>query len=122
MQPQEYVSPADSELDARIQREFEEVSRLDHTHNLVHTAQKLTHKPRLAQVRQVISRIVERTGKFSTIPEIFEKDHDENGHMDFVTSASNLRALNYGIQPADRLQVRTQTAVLELQNLWKASS
>jgi hypothetical protein len=40
------------------------------------------------------------------LPETFEKDQDANGHMAFITAASNLRAINYGIAPADRLQVR----------------
>lgn len=32
----------------------------------------------------------------------FEKDDDTNHHIDYITAASNLRAINYGIQPADR--------------------
>lgn len=32
----------------------------------------------------------------------FEKDDDTNHHIDFITAASNLRALNYQIQTADR--------------------
>jgi len=32
----------------------------------------------------------------------FEKDDDSNLHMDFIVAASNLRAENYGIAPADR--------------------
>ncbi|XP_014240445.1 ubiquitin-like modifier-activating enzyme 1 [Cimex lectularius] len=32
----------------------------------------------------------------------FEKDDDNNLHMDFIVAASNLRAANYGIPPADR--------------------
>ncbi|GAA5906369.1 hypothetical protein JCM8208_003532 [Rhodotorula glutinis] len=35
-------------------------------------------------------------------PAKFEKDDDTNHHMDFITAASNLRALNYGIQPSSR--------------------
>ncbi len=34
----------------------------------------------------------------------FEKDDDSNFHMDFITAASNLRAANYEIAPADRLK------------------
>lgn len=34
----------------------------------------------------------------------FEKDNDSNFHIDFITAASNLRALNYGIPVASRLQ------------------
>jgi ubiquitin-activating enzyme E1 len=32
----------------------------------------------------------------------FEKDDDTNHHIDFITAASNLRAMNYGINAADR--------------------
>lgn len=35
-------------------------------------------------------------------PVEFEKDDDTNFHIDFITAASNLRALNYSIAPADR--------------------
>ncbi|KAG8852374.1 hypothetical protein FRB96_008720 [Tulasnella sp. 330] len=35
-------------------------------------------------------------------PVDFEKDDDTNFHIDFITSASNLRAMNYSITPADR--------------------
>ncbi|KAH7967635.1 hypothetical protein HPB52_001512 [Rhipicephalus sanguineus] len=34
----------------------------------------------------------------------FEKDDDTNFHVDFIVAASNLRAANYNIQPADRLK------------------
>lgn len=76
------VDPPEEELAARIRREFEEV-------------------------RRAVARIVGRAGKFSAIPQIFEKDDDANGHIAFVAAASNLRATNYGITPADRLQVRS---------------
>ena len=35
----------------------------------------------------------------------FEKDDDSNFHMEFIVAASNLRAENYDISPADRHQV-----------------
>lgn len=35
-------------------------------------------------------------------PVEFEKDDDTNHHIDFITSASNLRAMNYNIPIADR--------------------
>lgn len=34
----------------------------------------------------------------------FEKDDDNNFHMDFIVACSNLRAANYKIPPADRLK------------------
>lgn len=40
--------------------------------------------------------------KAQTLP--FEKDDDFNLHMDFIVSASNLRAANYRIPPADKLK------------------
>lgn len=39
--------------------------------------------------------------KISINPIDFEKDDDTNFHMDFVVAASNLRASNYNISPAD---------------------
>ena len=36
----------------------------------------------------------------------FEKDDDTNYHIDFITAASNLRAENYKIAPADRLKTK----------------
>lgn len=39
---------------------------------------------------------------FKLTPVEFEKDDDTNFHIDFITAASNLRALNYKIETADR--------------------
>lgn len=39
---------------------------------------------------------------FRLNPIEFEKDDDTNHHIDYITAASNLRAINYSIQPADR--------------------
>jgi len=39
-------------------------------------------------------------------PEEFEKDNDANGHIDFVSSAANLRATNYQIANASKLDVK----------------
>lgn len=39
-------------------------------------------------------------------PQEFEKDDDSNGHIDFITSASNLRATMYSIENADRLKTK----------------
>jgi len=38
--------------------------------------------------------------------ESFEKDDDTNGHVAFVTAASNLRAIAYGIAPVDAMETR----------------
>lgn len=42
----------------------------------------------------------------SLTPIDFEKDDDSNHHMEFITAASNLRADNYDIAPADRLKTK----------------
>jgi ubiquitin-activating enzyme E1 len=36
----------------------------------------------------------------------FEKDDESNGHVSFITAASNLRAMAYGIPPADAMETR----------------
>lgn len=45
-------------------------------------------------------------GNLQMHPLQFEKDNDKNGHVDFVTSASALRAKMYGIEPADRFKTK----------------
>lgn len=42
---------------------------------------------------------------FTVTPLDFEKDDDSNFHMDFIVAASNLRAANYKIAPADKYKV-----------------
>nr|XP_008505284.1 PREDICTED: ubiquitin-like modifier-activating enzyme 1 [Equus przewalskii] len=44
----------------------------------------------------------EKLRGFKMYPIDFEKDDDSNFHMDFIVAASNLRAENYDIPPADR--------------------
>ncbi|KAL4677298.1 hypothetical protein H8957_008188 [Semnopithecus entellus] len=44
----------------------------------------------------------DRLPGFKMYPIDFEKDDDSNFHMDFIVAASNLRAENYDIPPADR--------------------
>ena len=39
-------------------------------------------------------------------PADFEKDDDKNGHIDFITAASNLRASMYSIEHADRFKTK----------------
>lgn len=39
---------------------------------------------------------------YRMVPCEFEKDDDTNFHMAFITAASNLRAMNYGIKIADQ--------------------
>ena len=40
------------------------------------------------------------------IPEEFEKDHDENGHIDFIHAGANLRARNYNIDECDKSKTK----------------
>ena len=49
-------------------------------------------------------------------PEEFEKDHDENGHIDFIHFASNLRARNYNIDECDRNKTKLY-AFLQTNNI-----
>lgn len=43
---------------------------------------------------------------FRLTPADFEKDVDENFHIDFIAAAANLRAENYSIPIADRLKIK----------------
>lgn len=56
---------------------------------------------RLAQLQDELPKIEELNG-LAIYPQDFEKDDDTNFHIDFIVAASNLRATNYKISPADR--------------------
>jgi ubiquitin-activating enzyme E1 len=42
----------------------------------------------------------------SYVPQDFEKDDDSNWHINWISAASNMRAINYGIPVADRQQTK----------------
>lgn len=44
--------------------------------------------------------------KANMAPAAFEKDDDTNGHIDFISTAANLRACMYELENADRLHVK----------------
>ena len=51
----------------------------------------------------------DRHGRFKSTqvyPQKFEKDDDTNFHVDFCTTSTNMRALTFGIELSDRLDVK----------------
>ncbi|XP_073242373.1 ubiquitin-like modifier-activating enzyme 6 [Porites lutea] len=77
------------------------------------TAQKSAQAPSfdvnnlIAVLKALIaSGIKSSTDVLPMFPQEFEKDDDSNGHIDFITSASNLRATMYSIENADRLKTK----------------
>jgi ubiquitin-activating enzyme E1 len=59
-----------------------------------------------------VQEVLERLPKYKQIQNIpiraheFEKDDDNNFHMDYIAVTANLRAENYEIQPADRSGIK----------------
>ncbi|KAK2816994.1 hypothetical protein Q5P01_025185 [Channa striata] len=60
----------------------------------------------ITQLEQAIATDRVKPESLQMSPLHFEKDDDSNGHMDFVASASALRARMYSIEPADRLKTK----------------
>uniref|UniRef100_A0A8C4IS67 E1 ubiquitin-activating enzyme n=1 Tax=Dicentrarchus labrax TaxID=13489 RepID=A0A8C4IS67_DICLA len=61
----------------------------------------------ITQLEQAIATDSVTAGSLLQLsPLQFEKDDDSNGHIDFVASASALRARMYSIEPADRLKTK----------------
>lgn len=56
---------------------------------------------RVSQLQEELPAVSE-LGNLRLKPLEFEKDDDTNLHMDYIVAASNLRAANYKIPPADR--------------------
>ncbi|KAG5848075.1 ubiquitin-like modifier-activating enzyme 6 [Anguilla rostrata] len=60
----------------------------------------------ISQLEEAIAADCVTPERLCMSPVLFEKDDDSNGHMDFVASASSLRARMYGIKAADRLKTK----------------
>lgn len=63
-----------------------------------------------------LAKLSKKTTK-PLIPIDFEKDDDSNHHMEFITAASNLRADNYQIAPADVMKVTVEEINMKLVHL-----
>ena len=48
----------------------------------------------------------------------FEKDDDDNSHIDFISSSANLRAENYSLQNMDWLTVKLKAGKVKILNLY----
>ncbi|XP_019732172.1 ubiquitin-like modifier-activating enzyme 6 isoform X2 [Hippocampus comes] len=60
----------------------------------------------IGQLQYAIAGDFVKADRLQMSPLQFEKDDDSNGHLDFVTSASALRAKMYSIEPADRFKTK----------------
>ncbi|KAM8842012.1 ubiquitin-like modifier-activating enzyme 6 [Synchiropus picturatus] len=60
----------------------------------------------ITQLEQAIAADGVTPERLKMCPLHFEKDDDSNAHMDFITSASSLRAIMYSIEPADRFKTK----------------
>jgi ubiquitin-activating enzyme E1 len=65
-----------------------------------------SNQPVAALVRSLRDATDVRPGYTAFNAAEFEKDDESNGHVDFVTAASNLRAIAYGIPPVDSMETR----------------
>ncbi|XP_071350333.1 ubiquitin-like modifier-activating enzyme 1 [Trachinotus anak] len=61
-------------------------------------------KTRLEELKGKLASPSLKSSAMRMYPIDFEKDDDSNFHMDYIVAASNLRAENYDIPAADRLQ------------------
>ena len=95
--------------DITIQIEDDDKSKIEKKKDILEEEKKENEKKN-QEARKVISDIYleldkvkrEQYDSNKINQEIFEKDHDENGHIDFINAGANLRARNYKIDECDR--------------------
>lgn len=62
--------------------------------------------PRIVSLIEQLNSEKQTCGIDNLLPEKFDKDDETNGHIDFVAAAANLRATNYKIQTATKLEIK----------------
>jgi ubiquitin-activating enzyme E1 len=63
----------------------------------------MKNKQKIKNILDELDKINEKNYDNSKInPETFEKDHDENGHKNFIRTNVNIRARNYNINECNR--------------------
>lgn len=69
---------------------------------------RIEEKIKAVDIDELIKTLpnVNTLGKLQITPHDFEKDDDTNYHIDFMTSSSNLRAINYDINIASRHTIK----------------
>ncbi|XP_056605952.1 ubiquitin-like modifier-activating enzyme 1 [Triplophysa dalaica] len=67
-----------------------------------HEARKDEDMIKLEELKEKLLKLQLSDPNFRMNPQEFEKDDDDNFHMDYIVAASNLRADNYDIPTADR--------------------
>ena len=96
--------------DEKIDLEEEEKKGNQQNNNSITTTQKQAKASDQTNYQKIVDDMFEQLDKIKTEefdlnkmnPEEFEKDHDENGHIDFIHAGANLRARNYQIDECDR--------------------
>ena len=53
-----------------------------------------------------VTPYIEKVRERPPVPEKFEKDDDSNGHIDFISSTTNIRAINYHIETVSDLEIK----------------
>ncbi|SCU64319.1 ubiquitin-activating enzyme E1, putative [Trypanosoma equiperdum] len=65
-----------------------------------------TKEQTLNNLLSSVVALAQKCHNMNTVPLDFEKDDDDNFHIDFVAATSNLRARNYDIPTQDRFKVK----------------
>jgi hypothetical protein len=47
---------------------------------------------------ELYNKFIQQAKNIEVEPQEFEKDNDQNGHIDFIYSMANLRAINYKLE------------------------
>ncbi|XP_058403160.1 ubiquitin-like modifier-activating enzyme 6 isoform X1 [Diceros bicornis minor] len=105
---------ADALLNILSEVKIQEFKPSDKVVQTDETARKPDHVPissedernAVFQLEKAISSNQATTSDLQMAVLSFEKDDDSNGHIDFITAASNLRAKMYSIEPADRFKTK----------------
>lgn len=90
--------------DSNISKDLNNIDELDEIELMMENLLQGTEEKEIDLVKNEIDSIQIDFDKIN--PEKFEKDYDQNGHIEFIFASTNIRARNYNIKEIEKLKLK----------------
>ena len=91
-------------INTLVSHDLNKIDEIDEIELMMENLLQGTEEKEIELIKNEIDSIKVDFDKIN--PEKFEKDNDQNGHIDFIYSSTNIRARNYNIKEIEKLKLK----------------